>query len=175
MQPVHWLTRLRVAEGNLPGNILIFGIGNTLRRDDGAGWLFAQALAAHLRQAGLAVHLELHHQLTPELALDAAELQPAAIVFVDASTAVAEATLTPLALDERAGAASHGLTPAALLTLMHRLYAVTAPGWLVQTPAEDFGHGEGLSATAQRGMNAVAVVAKSLQIFDRYGCSEDDS
>ncbi len=154
-----------MTERNPSGCILIFGIGNTLRRDDGAGWLFAEALASHLRQAGLTVHLELHHQLTPDLALDAAEFQPAAIVFVDASIAVAEPTLTPLApldADERAGAASHGLTPAALLTLMRRLYAVTAPGFLVQTPAEDFGHGEGLSARAQRGLDHVAAIAQHL-------------
>lgn len=146
----------------LPGDILIIGIGNTLRRDDGAGWLFADALAMHLRGAGLSVQLEFHHQLTPEIALDAAELQPAAIVFVDASIAVDEPTLTPLPPNESAVAASHGLTPAALVTLMRRLYAVDAQCWLVQTPAEEFGHGEGLSAVAQRGMNSTITIASLL-------------
>jgi hydrogenase maturation protease len=162
MPPARWLTGFSVTEYDLTGNILIIGIGNTLRRDDGAGWLFAEALTAHLRAAGLSIHLELHHQLTPDLALDAAELQPAAIIFVDASIAVDEPTLTSLHLDESASAASHGLTPAALLTLMRRLYAVDAQGWLVQTPAEDFGHGAGLSAKAQRGLDSTATVASLL-------------
>lgn len=139
--------------------ILIIGIGNTLRRDDGAGWIFAEALAAELRKAGQEVHLELHHQLTPELAIDAAELHPTDVIMVDASVAVQKATLTPLADDTTANSASHGLTPATLLALMRRLYAVDAAGWLVQTPANDFGHGEGLSEVAQRGVQATAQVA----------------
>lgn len=162
MPPARWSSGFSVIRDTVSGDILIIGIGNTLRRDDGAGWLFAEALAAHLRGAGLSVQLALHHQLTPEMALDVAELQPAAIVFVDASIAVDGPTLTPLERDENAGAASHGLTPAGLMTLMRRLYAVAAPGWLVQTPAEDFGHGEGLSATAQRAMNSAVTVASLL-------------
>lgn len=162
MLQARWLTIFNVTDDTLPGGILIIGIGNTLRRDDGAGWLFAEALAAHLRQAGLTVHLTLRHQLTPELALNAVELQPAAIIFVDASIAVTEPTLTMLNLAESACTASHGLTPIALLTLMRRLYAIAAPGWLLQTPAEDFGHGEGLSRTAQRGVDGTKAVAAAL-------------
>ena len=41
--------------------VLVIGIGNTLRRDDGAGWLFAQALADELRSAGVEVDLLLQH------------------------------------------------------------------------------------------------------------------
>ena len=48
--------------------VLVVGIGNTLRRDDGAGCFFAEALAAELVRAGVDVTLELHHQLAPELA-----------------------------------------------------------------------------------------------------------
>ncbi len=142
-----------------PGGILIIGIGNTLRRDDGAGWFFAEALAAALEMAGRRVHLELHHQLAPELAIEAAELQPVAILFVDASVAVDEVTFTQLTEGTAEASAGHSLTPAMLLTLMRRLYAVDAPGWLVQTPAADFGHGEGLSELAQRGVQAAAALA----------------
>ncbi len=142
-----------------PGGILIIGIGNTLRRDDGAGWFFAEALAAALEIAGRRVHLELHHQLTPELAIEAAELRPAAILCVDASVAIDEVTITPLTESVVEAAAGHSLTPAMLLMLMRRLYAVDAPGWLVQTPAADFGHGEGLSELAQRGVQAAAALA----------------
>jgi hydrogenase maturation protease len=144
--------------------VLIIGIGNTLRRDDGAGWILAQALAAALEQAGIAVTLELHHQLTPEVALIAAELQPAAVIFVDASAAVTSPVLTRIVADTGGSAASHHLAPATCLAILDKLYGVQVAGWLVQTPAEDFGHGEGLSDMAQRGVdNAPAVAATFVQ------------
>lgn len=141
--------------------VLIVGIGNTLRRDDGAGCLFAQVLAGEFARAGIAVTLELRHQLTPELALDLAELQPAALVFVDASIAVAHPTLTALAA-EPGDAVGHSLTPTALLALARQLYGIATPAWLVQTPAVDFDHGEGLSAAAQRGVDAAPALASTL-------------
>ena len=76
--------------------VWVIGIGNTLRRDDGAGWLLAQALAATLEEAGCPVHLTLQPQLLPELAAEATELQPAQVIFVDASTAVSSPHFTPL-------------------------------------------------------------------------------
>lgn len=142
--------------------ILIIGIGNTLRRDDGAGWFFAEALAAALEMTGRRVHLELHQQITPELAVEAADLQPAAVLFVDASIAIDEATFTPLTEGVSEASTGHNLTPTMLLTLMRRLYAVDAPAWLVQTPAADFGHGEGLSELAQRGVQRAAALASLL-------------
>ena len=139
--------------------LLIIGIGNTLRRDDGAGWRMAEALAAALAQAGVAVPLELCQQLTPEVAEAAAELAPAAIVFVDASPAVPAPTLASLHADAGGGAASHHLSPVTLLAILDKLYGVKVAGWLVQTPAEDFAHGEGLSAAAQRGVDEAPAVA----------------
>lgn len=140
---------------------MIIGIGNTLRRDDGAGCLFAQALAVEFGRAGAAVTLALRHQLTPELALDLAELQPAALIFVDASVVVTQPTITPLAA-ELGDADGHSLTPAALLALARQLYGIATPAWLVQTPAVDFDHGEGLSAAAQHGVNTVPAAAATL-------------
>jgi hydrogenase maturation protease len=147
--------------------LLVIGIGNTLRRDDGAGWIFAEALAAELARAGVEVTLELHHQLTPEVALGAAELQATDIVFVDASAAVASPVLTRLVEDAGGSAASHHLSPATCLAILDRLYGVKAEGWLVQTPAEDFGHGEGLSAVAQRGVDDAPGVAATIVGYKR--------
>jgi hydrogenase maturation protease len=164
MRTARWWIELRVAEQRGERPILIIGIGNTLRRDDGAGWFCAEALAAALEAAGCSVHLELHHQLIPELAIAAAELQPGAILFVDASTAIVDTVATPLEEVTTDISAGHTLTPPALLTLMRRLYRVDAAAWLVQTPACDFGHGEGLSEIAQRGVQAAPALA--LQMFD---------
>ncbi len=142
--------------------LLVIGIGNTLRRDDGAGWIFAEGLAAELAHAGVDVTLELHHQLTPEVALSAAELQPAAIFFVDASAAVASPAITHLGEDAGGSAASHHLSPVTCLAILDKLYGVKVSGWLVQTPAEDFDHGEGLSEMAQRGVDEAPAIAATL-------------
>jgi len=177
MRAALWSSRLRVAETILADSILVIGIGNTLRRDDGAGWIFAEMLASELQKAGQRVHLASQHQLTLELAEEAAELRPSHIIFVDASVTTHDAALTPL-LGAAPGsaapvnaapvnAASHGLTPAALFALMRRLYAVAAAGWLVQTPAEDFGHGEGLSEAARHGVQAAPRIASA---FLRLNC-----
>lgn len=148
--------------------VLVIGIGNTLRRDDGAGWLFAQALAAQLQKADATVNLLLRQQLTPELAAEAAEVDPDQIVLVDASLDVEEATLTELAPSAATRANplfpphAHRLDAGTLLALMRYLYAVQARSWLVQTPAYDFGHGEGLSERAQKGLQAVPAIAACL-------------
>lgn len=142
--------------------ILVIGIGNTLRRDDGAGWLFAQALADELRMAGAEVDLILQHQLTPELAEFAAEQAPQHLVFVDASTAVDEVALTAIAPGPGAAPVSHHLTPATILAIAHRLYGVSGRGWLVQLAARDLEHGEGLSTTAARGMETVQTIAAEI-------------
>jgi len=42
-----------------------------------------------------------------------------------------------------------------------------AAGWLVQTPAEDFGHGEGLSEAAQHGVETAPRIASA---FLRLNC-----
>lgn len=170
MHTARWWIGLHVAETSTERSamrlILIIGIGNTLRRDDGAGWFSAEALAAALEAAGCFVHLELHHQLTPELAVVAAELQPGVILFVDASVAVDEVVVTPLGETMPDMSAGHRLTPAALLMLMRRLYAVDAVAWLVQTPACDFRHGEGLSEIAQRGVQTAPALA--LRLLDHW-------
>jgi hydrogenase maturation protease len=138
--------------------VWVIGIGNPLRRDDGAGWLLAQALAATLKEAGCPVHLTLQPQLLPELAAEAVELQPAQILFVDASTAVTSPQCTPL-LPGSVADSSHGLTPAGLLTLLQRLYALQPAGWLLQTPGQEFGHGEGLSENARQALQAAPALA----------------
>lgn len=165
MQPARWWSKSRVVEAGFVRPILIIGIGNTLRRDDGAGWFFAEALATELQRAGRGVQLELRQQLTPELAAEIAELRPAAVIFVDASAVVENASLTRLPdAATPAAPASHSLTAATLLAIMRRLYGVDATGWLVQTPAEDFGHGEGLSERAQRGLAAAPALASALLV-----------
>ncbi len=141
---------------------LVIGIGNTLRRDDGAGWLFAQALADALQDAGAAVELILQQQLTPETAEIVAEQGAAQVIFVDASIEVQTVTLETVRGEGASSPASHHVAPATILAIARRLYGVEAVGWLVQLPARDLGHGEGLSDHAAASLGNAGAVAANL-------------
>lgn len=156
-----------MAESISARRILIIGIGNTLRRDDGAGWLFADRMTTELRSEECQVQLELQQQLTPDLALIAAEFQPTDIIFVDASVSVTTPALTPLSPQQDTDESPHALSPGMVLAMAARLYDVTASGWLVQTPALDLGHGEGLSEPALRSVEAAPTLSRQLLIARR--------
>jgi hydrogenase maturation protease len=157
-------------------HLLIIGYGNSLRRDDGAGLLLAQALAAQGQAAGHTVDLITAHQLMPELALDIAESQATVVLFVDTFVATHADTLpnptrgaaspTPdltLVQNEEANATlGHHLTPATLLLYAAQLFAVHPRAWLLQTPGYDFDHGDSLSAAAQTALDSTLAVAADL-------------
>ena len=144
--------------------VLIIGIGNTLRRDDGAGCFLAEALAASLKGRGLDVATLLVQQLTPELAEEIADSSASTIFFADVAADATTAQVTPLLAPDDFDAAgdSHHLAPDLLMAIAQRLYGVSTPAWLVTVPGVDFGHGEGLSQAAQRGIHqAQAIVQNS--------------
>jgi hydrogenase maturation protease len=135
---------------------LIIGVGNTLRGDDGAGWLLAEAVGAVLNRHDKRTQVRQLQQLLPELAVELAEAQPHVVVFADCGAGANDvgqiSALSAAGAAETSGAAwgSHGLTPAQLLTLATRLYGYSGVAWSATVPGFEFGHGEGLSpATAQ--------------------------
>lgn len=129
--------------------ILVIGYGNTLRRDDGAGVVVAEAVMAW----GLPdVRAIARHQLTPELAADIADAEK--VVFVDAVSpqqAQIEVALHPLALPDRGTALTdaHASNPESLLALASQLYQATPQAYLLTIPAKTFEFGETLSAQTQ--------------------------
>lgn len=143
---------------------LIIGIGNTLRRDDGAGWLLAERLAAWLRATKVAVELLCVQQLTPDLAEEIAESPASAIIFADVSVSAAAAQVAPLTAAATAAAGSHQLSPAMLLLLCETLYDRRLPAWLATVPGVDFGHGEGLSLVAEEGLGGVGRMAEEIMM-----------
>lgn len=146
----------------MDATFLVIGIGNTLRRDDGAGWLFAQALADALRNAGTAVELILQQQLMPETAEIVAEQGAAQVVFVDASIETETVTIEMVRDKSASFSASHHVAPATILAVAHRLYGAEAAGWLVQIPARDLGHGEGLSEHTAACLDEADAIAANL-------------
>jgi hydrogenase maturation protease len=62
---------------------LIVGVGNTLRRDDGAGILLAETAAGALAEQGHAVEIRLLQQLLPEMAEEICELGAQTVLIAD--------------------------------------------------------------------------------------------
>jgi hydrogenase maturation protease len=133
---------------------LIVGVGNTLRHDDGAGWVLAERLGAALIAHGDNVQLRLVQQLLPELAAEIAELAPMALIIADCTALAGSPPLQKLEHSTPAAAHSHGLTPAQLLAIMVRLYEFSGSAWLATVPGVDFAHGEGLSLSAEQAIQA---------------------
>ena len=129
--------------------MIVIGYGNTLRSDDGAGPRVAMAVASKELPGLTAVAV---HQLTPELAepLAAAELA----IFVDARSAERDQAVEvrPLEPEDSGRSTGHTSDPRMLLALTRAIYGRSPRSWLVTVPGVELSLGEGLSATAERGV-----------------------
>lgn len=145
--------------------ILIVGIGNTLRGDDGAGPEAARRLAAAFEEhAGrAAVRLLLLHQLTPEVALDLAQPDVQAAVFADAAADRAPGEVRTVRLYAAGGApSSHQVAPVLLLAMAQALYGHCPPAWLMTVGGAAFAHGEEFSPPVAAALEGVSGLARTL-------------
>ena len=136
-----------------PGRILIIGIGNSLRRDDGLGEVAVDMLRAHPRCAEWGVDVISVHQLMPELAEQVS--RAGLVVLIDAACDVPPgevrvARVEPKATDETSF--SHGFDAPAMLWCSQTLYGRLPEAWLVSVGGEDFDVGMGLSDTVTAAM-----------------------
>jgi hydrogenase maturation protease len=157
---------------------LIIGVGNTLRRDDGAGILLAEAVAGTLVERGNTVEIRLLQQLLPEMAAEICESGAHTVVITDCRVENSDARdgwvrrlvaaqdgrrehLRPedgsaygeAAVGDMAGMGSHGLGVAALIELARRLYGFEGEAWLATVAGADFDHGEGLSPATREAID----------------------
>jgi len=144
-------------------DVLILGVGNPLRADDGVGQAVVERLGSILPPA--AAELRAVYQLTPELAADlaAADL----VVVVDASVDVppGEVAVRDLAAGAVAGEPfSHSIDPAALAWLAQALYGASPRMVLVGIGPASLEPGEDLSAAASA---AVLVAADAVAAIVR--------
>jgi hydrogenase maturation protease len=129
--------------------MLIIGIGNPLRSDDGLGWAVAQQLA---QNGDMGSNIHMAHQLTPEWAQEmaAADL----VILIDASREgePGEIRMRPLASSAPPGAVgTHSTTPEELAALTTGVYGHCPPIVLVSMTGADFSLGEHFSTiVAQR-------------------------
>ena len=116
---------------------LVIGYGNDLRSDDGAGRAVADRVEA-LHLPGVAVRSVI--QLTPELALEIAEVDT--VVFVDASVEVTETTAAPVTPESPdPSAMSHYSTPGTLLGMTATIGRVPSTAVAISIPVTDIGLG----------------------------------
>ena len=122
--------------------VLVIGIGNPLRSDDGLGWAVAEQLSARTDENLRVLKV---HQLTPELAEAISEVDLA--IFVDAGAHGTPGALTcdPVSVSEADLRFSHDVTPATLIQLARTLYGKAPLAYLVCVAGKTFEHGEALS------------------------------
>lgn len=136
----------------------MIGYGNTLRRDDGAGYRIAETVESwaipHVQS--LAVH-----QLTPDLAEAIATAQQ--VIFVDATLNPAiptEIQPEPITPDYQASFTGHTSSARSLLAITQALYHQVPIAYQLLIPATDFSLGETFSPLTQ---TSVAIALNTLQ------------
>lgn len=131
------------------GRVLVIGIGNVLRGDDGVGPWLAR------RVGGRCVHA-----LTPELALELKGL--AHLLFVDACRTSQRPRLRPLssAAGPAVSLGSHGLTPLELLAMGRLLHGRAPEAHLLLVPARVFDHGTTLSPAVRQQLPAAEALLR---------------
>jgi hydrogenase maturation protease len=125
--------------------ILIIGIGNPGRRDDGLGPALVELLEA-ARLEG--VDLDSNYQLNIEDALACSKHDT--VIFADAS----ETAETPFAFIRlepcrEIAFTTHELSPAAVLALCEELYGRRPQAWVMAIRGHEWDVGEGLSPEAE--------------------------
>jgi hydrogenase maturation protease len=119
------------------GPLLVYGVGNPGRQDDGVGPMLVERLA----EAGAEgdVTFECGYQLAPEDALLVS--RHACVLFVDATAAPdaqAPYACSPIKPASEVSFTSHALSPGALLTLCLRLYGKAPLAFALAIPAYEF-------------------------------------
>lgn len=140
----------------LPAPTLIIGYGNPSRGDDALGPGLLEEIARLLPQHPEwgAIELLTDFQLQIEFVLDLADRQR--IVFVDAAASGAEPfAFAPLTASSGSTAATHALTPDALLTVFCNHYdCAPPPSFLLAIRGHDFELGAPLSDAARHNLQA---------------------
>ena len=140
---------------------LVIGYGNTLRGDDGAGFLAAELLRDRIHRPDIEILSQ--HQLLPEL------MEPISrasrVIFIDASVSgrAGKVHRIPLRPAPACARVTHHATPEALLAGAQSLYGHTPEATLYVIPGRNFEVGQDLTPSVRRAVNElVATLEKQL-------------
>jgi len=138
--------------------VLVFGIGNSGRGDDGLGWAFLDRVRT---LPGFAAQAEYRYQLQVEDALLASRFER--VVFVDASRDELPRGFrwTPCAARAAAEFTTHALTPSAVLHYCRTLYDAAPGADLLELQGYRWALGEGLSGAAADNLAAALVFCRA--------------
>jgi len=147
--------------------ILIIGIGNTLRSDDGVGWHVAHELREQMSASD--VDVIALQQLMPEIAEPVSRAEK--VLFVDAVEggkpgSVRGQQIVP-AVESRLD--SHHLTPTTVLRLALQLYNRCPEAFLLTVAGESFSTGENFSAAVRGALPAVREAIERFLSWARKG------
>ncbi len=130
---------------------LVIGYGNTLRGDDGAGFLAAELLRDRIHRPDIEILSQ--HQLLPEL------MEPISrasrVIFIDASVSgrAGKVHRIPLRPAPACARVTHHATPEALLAGAQSLYGHTPEATLYVIPGRNFQVGQELTPSVRRAVN----------------------
>jgi len=128
--------------------ILVIGIGNPLRSDDGVGQAAALEIGRCLPSQD--VEILAVHQLTPELVEPISRAERVIFLDADVEHPPGHIEVTPIRpSDEAAGAFTHHVSPAGLLLGAQQLYETSPKGYLISIGASSFDFSETFSPQVQ--------------------------
>ncbi len=147
--------------------ILIVGIGNRLRSDDGVGWYLATELSREMLRDD--VHIIATQQLTPEISEMASRAER--VLFIDASAsgepgALKSQQIVPATISSHH---SHEVSPTEVLKLAQDLYSRCPSAYLLTIGGESFSTGDSLSPSV-----AAALASAKAEILRFIDCGGNE-
>ncbi len=141
-----------------PSRILVLGIGNPGRRDDGLGPRAVELVEA-LRLPG--VTCDANYQLNVEDALSCAKHD--VVIFVDAARGLGAPFIwTEVQAEAASPAMTHTLGPGAVLAICDALYGRRPEAYLLGIRGHRWVIGEGLSARAEKNLR------EAVRFFEKF-------
>jgi len=144
-------------------DVLVIGVGNPLRGDDGLGWHAIRELRATL-PGGIA-ELIACHQLTPELAEPVARARR--VIFIDAALGEEPGAVNVQPVDPGSLAPvtfSHQLDPPALMQYAKQLYESQPEAWTISVNSKACGYSETLSDVVRSSWGTVLNLLRDLTL-----------
>jgi hydrogenase maturation protease len=149
-------------------HVLIIGIGNPMRGDDGVGPAVAERLEQVL--ASEPVRVMACQQLLPEMADELSRVELA--VFIDASCELLPGQIQCLPVEailDVPQASTHNFDPPGLLRLSKQIYGRSPRAMVVAIGAESFEFEEKLSPTVMKVFDAVVERVRQMAIAQSVG------
>jgi hydrogenase maturation protease len=141
--------------------ILLFGIGNTLRSDDGVGiYVCEQLQQLQLKNVEIQTAQQLQTELIDEM------FNYKAVIVIDASIATAEVCFEKVEAGGTAASSSHHMNLSMMQALAQQLYGKTIELYSCAIPAVNFELGNELSPlTKQHAATAVQLLQQQITLL----------